>query len=860
MNGILLALSIFFASVSPVTVRETSMPARYGLDNWVSWCGLGFGPTNDAVAVTMKRTSWELHWDCSTPGPPRLRADADFIFRFDTDLKGVAHAVFRMEKESEKETNSFLRLTGDFGRECRFHLPGAKGRFCYLESFDVCALPPDAVGKAIRFLGVDAVTRETAAEALRTDVETGNPFHFVRDGRNEEAVLVCRNPSDRALVWNVTLTLEDYFGRRRNESFPVSLAAGRQLRKPLGEPFGKGIRYVTVVAESEGTVATNRTTWAYVDAHDTTPLAPAGEFRPGVNYHIQCYTPGWRELCNDALVAIGAKLVRSGCGLAIGTAWPDGGEFRFDEPGRMVDSLISRGIAVNIGVGHDAKRARAAKDGDVVSLRLGILRTYGEAVARRFGRKIAYYELGNEWDFYKESAFPYADAVREMREFAEGVHAGCPGAKVIPVGWACEGSAGYPPDLIRPGFHENAMTELKDVVDIHAVHGHGNYKDYTAKMSRLLDWRRERGIEIPWYANESAISTAAMKPNDREAGKLVWQKILWSWVRGSADYIWYNLRASGFRPRDNEQGYGIFTPDLHPRCAAAAFAAFTAAFAELRADRILRDGPERQVYRFAGRRSGKDVRVIAGWDAFAREGAEIRVRTDAESAIRIDTMGGRTASSLNDGVAIWTVSADPSVLLLTGATEAEPDGNDLANDAPRPVKTITPGPEFNDQENADIILKDYDQVYELYKAMPQHQDRQWKWWNDLWVWTCFAWKDGRLKIRVRVWDDVHTPRPDDPLEGDAVVLKLGDWTLALVTGSDDRLRILGRPAGIGDPPRSAWTFVGKYDLELDPKAFGLGCEIPFNIRVYDNDGKGLEGWMEPAPFDGPPPCLIRLSR
>ena len=254
------------------------------------------------------------------------------------------------------------------------------------------------------------------------------------------------------------------------------------------------------------------------------------------------------------------------------------------------------------------------------------------------------------------------------------------------------------------------------------------------------------------------------------------------------------------------------------------------------------------------------MRVIAGWDAFAREGAEIRVRTDAESAIRIDTMGGRTASSLNDGVAIWTVSADPSVLLLTGATEAEPDGNDLANDAPRPVKTITPGPEFNDQENADIILKDYDQVYELYKAMPQHQDRQWKWWNDLWVWTCFAWKDGRLKIRVRVWDDVHTPRPNDPLEGDAVVLKLGDWTLALVTGSDDRLRILGRPAGIGDPPRSAWTFVGKYDLELDPKAFGLGCEIPFNIRVYDNDGKGLEGWMEPAPFDGPPPCLIRLSR
>ena len=56
-------------------------------------------------------------------------------------------------------------------------------------------------------------------EALRVDVETGNPFHAVRDGKGEKAELVLRNPSDRKLDWNVHLKVEDFFGNSHDEDF-----------------------------------------------------------------------------------------------------------------------------------------------------------------------------------------------------------------------------------------------------------------------------------------------------------------------------------------------------------------------------------------------------------------------------------------------------------------------------------------------------------------------------------------------------------------------------------------------------------------------------------------------------------------
>ena len=51
----------------------------------------------------------------------------------------------------------------------------------------------------------------------------------------------------------------------------------------------------------------------------------------------------------------------------------------------------------------------------------------------------------------------------------------------------------------------------------------------------------------------------------------MWQKVLFAWSHGAIDYVWYNLVATGNDPSNQEHGYGLFTTDFHPRCAASSF-------------------------------------------------------------------------------------------------------------------------------------------------------------------------------------------------------------------------------------------------------------------------------------------------
>ena len=854
-----------------VTVREEVMPVRDGRDRWIADWDASFVYTNGEGRVFFKENKFCLYHRGSYPGGERLRGAAEYVVRIEPQLEGEAELDIRRERKGWARS-----IKAKIGKETHFvaDLPVDDEAY-YLGSvkFWLKGVPPT---RSVRFLGVDAVMKETPASALRVDVETGNPFRLVRDGTGEKAELVLRNPSDRKLDWNAHLKVEDFFGKCIEGDFPVSLEAGGVLRRPMKEALPKGIRYVTLIATSEGTVATNRTTWAYIDRHEVTPLQPEGEFRLGTHFHGTRYTPGDMKLGVDALVAIGAKMVRVDGPHQIGGIWMAEDRVDWTASDAVVDMFLGRGLAIDTIVWWPTPWA-AEKDagGQMIgSIRPGLLRQYGEMLARHYGKRIDYYEVGNEWDMTKPAWLPYEDAVRQVREFAEGVKSACPTAKVIPGGFACESSVRQPSHVIRPMFHEDLMRDIQDVVDAHPVHLHSNFKEFAEKLNFFLQWRKECNINLPWYANETAISTTAMRPNDRAAAVILWQKVLYAWSRGSLDYIWYNLRATGWNPADSEQGYGMFTADWRPRTAVAAFSAIAANFRHLRADGVLHNGRERQVMRFSGRRGGKDVCVIAGWDGFAEKPMSIRVRTDAKKAYQVDTMGNRCEVAIKGGVALWSIDAYPSALYLEDCRSAAPDAADLANEAKRPVQVIVPSEkanpilefEKNRHLKTDILINSYDNVYEVFKAMPEHADRCWKWWGDLWVRVNFARTDSKVWMNINCWDDVHVPDFDHPLEGDAVVLRLGDWKVQLV-GSSKRceVKILEKPKGASDP-KDGWAkltfkpgYENNYFFEFDPAALGFRDEVPFNIRVYDNDGKGFDGWMEYAPLDGAEcPVLLEL--
>lgn len=63
-----------------------------------------------------------------------------------------------------------------------------------------------------------------------------------------------------------------------------------------------------------------------------------------------------------------------------------------------------------------------------------------------------------------------------------------------------------------------------------------------------------------------------------------------------------------------------------------------------------------------------------------------------------------------------------------------------------PAEKANPIPEFEKNRNlkTDILINSYDNVYEVFKAMPEHADRCWKWWGDLWVRVNFARAGGKV--------------------------------------------------------------------------------------------------------------------
>ena len=843
-----------------VTVREEVMPVRDGRDAWVADWDATFAYTNGEGRVNFKGNKFCLYHKWDYPGGERLRGAAEYVVKLDAPLEGEAELDIRRERKGCSKT-----IKAKVGRETHFAADLAVDDDAYYLGAIKFWLKGGVKEKSVRFLGVDSVTRETPASALRVDVETGNPFHFVRTGMKEKAELVLRNPSDRKLDWQVHLKVEDFFGNCREGEFSVSLEAGGVTRRPMKEVLPKGIRHVTAIVSSEGTVATNRTTWAFVDLHEVTPLQPKGEFRIGSHFHDLRYSPGDRKIGVDALVAIGAKMVRVDDALHIGAIWKAEDRIDWAKSDADVDDLLKHGLAIDAIVWWPTPWAAERDAGGNLTgvIRPGLLRRYGEMLGRHYGERIAYYEVGNEWDMTKPAWLPYKEAVRQVREFAEGIKAVCPKAKVIPSGFALDCSVRCPTDVIRPMFHEDLMRAVQDVVDAHPCHMHFPAKEYTLHVRNLLEWRENMGITIPWYANETALSMTSLRPDDRQMAVTMWQKVLFAWSRGSIDYVWYNVRATGWKPTDSEQGYGMFSADWHPRTAAAAFSALAATFRHQQGDGIVFDGKSRQVLRFKNAQGGK-VRVIAGWDDFADRSMPVRVRSDAVKAWQVDIMGNRTAAPTKDGCAVWRISKNPSALLLEDASFAAPLPEDAKNVAKRPLKVIKPGRTLGGKERADITLKEYEQVYEVYKAMPEHADKTWKWWGDLWVWVNSAYADGRLQIKVTCWDNVHHPVPDDPLKGDCAVIQLGEWKLALLATENPVVEVLDKPVRIKSLPREAWNLSRQlggetvYVLSIDPKALGLKREMPFNVRVYDNDGECFKSWIEYSSLDDCPEAMIAL--
>ena len=278
---------------------------------------------------------------------------------------------------------------------------------------------------------------------------------------------------------------------------------------------------------------------------------------------------------------------------------------------------------------------------------------YAERLAAHFGNDIDYIETSNEADLWPTNTMSVAEYVEYQKEGYEGVKRGCRDIRVLTSAWAAADSSN--PMCRRKGYQEQVMEGAKGYYDVHPTHQHSGFGAYeNDNLTKFFPMRERLGINVPWYANETALTGV----NGAEDGvaRNVWMKILWSWAHGSTDYIWYNLRATGWKPADPEQWYGLVTADYYPRAGFAAFSALAHVLSGLDFARIVHEGKGRHLFLFKGERGGVALQVLAGWDGFTDPPHPIPVKTDASRAFSIDLMGNIRPAEKRDGGFVFGIS------------------------------------------------------------------------------------------------------------------------------------------------------------------------------------------------------------
>lgn len=758
---------------------------------------------------------------------PRLAGAEEFVLSLS---RAVSGGTVRLELRDEA-LKPLPRLEAPWTETVRFKAGIPHGQGCYVASLSFKS-PGEAAPAAFSILGMEALVPGTAAEALALDVDTGNDIHVV-NRPNGVTAATFRNISDEAGAWSGRIVLSDFFGKVEEIPFDCRLAPSETAAVPLPVPEKFGIyRVKAEIAAGDGSAATKTVQFAKLVPREATPRWPRGTFRPGVNYHVTCYPEADRRRLNDALVAMGAKLCRADLFNPLSVC-PQEGVFDWEASEKPFAELEACGIDLDAIIYRCPKwaRAEAWKTPEAEELRAkdnfptrpGFFRDFCERLAARYGTRIAYYEVGNEWDMKDERVLPFDEAARIQREAYAGIKAGCQDAVCIPNGWALP-IASELRHFRRPGFQRRFMDECRDAYDVYPLHLHGPFQSYRRDLGQVLDFRRKAGISQPWYANETALTSA--NGGEDAVAECVWQKMLYSWALGSTDYIWYNLRATGYNPADSQQGYGLMTADLHPRAGFASFSGLVHTFGLLKADGPVTDDGERFIARWSGEREGTRQIVFGGWNLAAKNGTPVRVRTDARAAYDVDLFGNRSPLPVVDGAVDWRIGKTPCALLLDSAASAEIDAASFgaATDAGRelPVPAAPP-------KAPQITLDSFSNVAELFVADPENVDRTWKAAPDLSVKVFLSGDPGRLRIRAEVRDDVEA--------------------------ASDEVRVFIAPPDGGAFANAELAKSGRegavtsYEGEFSADSFGLKTFVGarFGVIAEDDDGRGLDLWMESLP-------------
>jgi len=453
---------------------------------------------------------------------------------------------------------------------------------------------------------------------LSLDVDCGCPLHLATDPARPVAV-VLRDTEPRH--WRGEIVATDFFGTTRTTRVDRQSGAGETVKVELPAPRRYGAWIVEAKMDDGESPAATRFAVVRAGLQEDGPRGaralPKTAFAMGCQIQLPSYSPEDRRLAVRAAEAMGAQVVRLNfCSFkSVCEKGPDCDFSQADEIMSLLEPMGVRVCANIYGTPHWARREEdRGKRGEpwyAYPPREGLYRDFCRALAAHYGEKIAWYEIGNEWDLLPVDVLSLDEGVRVMREAYEGIKAGCPAAQVIPNGWAVATGASL--SQARPDFQEDIMTAAKGFYDAHTIHIHGPYAHYVRELEKFFAWRKARGVDAPWFPNETALT--CVNGQEHAAARDVWRKILYGWAHGAVSHSWYQLRSDGDNPKSHGDNYGLMTRRFYPRYTYGAYAALTRLLNGATFAGAYCDTPERQILRFKVLRGDRSEIVVVGFDA-----------------------------------------------------------------------------------------------------------------------------------------------------------------------------------------------------------------------------------------------------
>lgn len=787
--------------------------------------------TNNILKSSWQRSPYFISYN-AFPGPKPFRGPASICVK----SKGIFKGDVTL-KLKHRDLNKFVTRTVPWKEESifDFDLPSSE----YYQFENISFAPGFSKSPLeVEILSMTAKTLESPAAAARLDIDTSSPLHILTDLEKIPCAALF-NSSKQTLDWAGHIVAINYFGDTLRIPFSGKVKSGETLRIPIdvrkalpdGAVRTRGVWRVAAKISSSGFTDFKETRFAVLNKNEITPRLEFGTFRMGINYHFARFTHGHKNLTLDALNACGAKLVRSG-GFAADYCWKNpASEPDFSGADKLMSMLKERGLSLNASIWPNPKWMAPKNVQHSYKLWIrtrtvpGMMGQYAEKLARHFGSDIDYLETSNEADLWDTNTITASEYVDYQKEAYEGIKRGCPLIKVLPSAFAAADSSNA--QVRRKGYQETILKEAKGYYDIHPVHMHSPFSLFEGDiLSKFFPMRRALGVDVPWYANETALTSV----NGAEdiVAKNVWMKILFALAHGSTDYIWYNLKGTGWKPSDPEQGYGLLTADYYPRSGYAAFSSLAHIITGFKFNSILCEKKGRHFYSLKGLRNGKRSFVLAGWDLFTSPEFPIRIVSDAKSATIVDIMGNFTAGRKTGAAYVFPIGKNPSAMLLEDATMFEVNSEDVAY-VPLPKTNARMVRAKVDGRMPDFVLDRVWNVRQLYAANPDTVERTWKGPNDLSTRIWIGREGDSLRFKFEVTDDIHCQKA--PAE--KLYMNDGLQFILEAPGQSDNFEFGLARTEEGLPLTKTWIVPVGFNAEKVNESIKLFTSRNGNVTLYD---------------------------